>query len=463
VANISLALWGKVAVNLNYTANQASMDSAVQQSGLKKVVTAQKALMRLPVKPSNAELIKLEELAKTITPADKLWAYSVARFVPEAALSSFLPGFRDEDLSKPATIIFTSGSTGDPKGVVLTQGNVLSNVFQIKSHIELIDDEVVLGILPLFHSFGYTVTLWTVLCLGFKGVYHHNPLEGKTVAKLCLENRATILFGSPTFVRGYLKKGEPGSFSSIRLLVLGAEKLKPELAEQIKRDMGIVPLEGYGCTETGPVVAVNVPHKMKSSSGQTVDGNRPGTVGLPVPGTAVKTIHPETKEDLPPGVEGVVAVKGPQIMPGYLNRPEATAKVLVDGWYETGDLGMVDTDGFLRITDRLSRFSKIGGEMVPHLAIETAVQEVAGIEEPCVAVTAIPDPKRGERLVVLHTQALGKSGAAVCQELAGKGLPNLWRPGPDDFLQVDSLPVLGTGKLDLKRMREIAEERLGTS
>ena len=190
--------------------------------------------------------------------------------------------------------------------------------------------------------------------------------------------------------------------------------------------------------------------------GRKVHGNRPGTVGLPVPGTAIKTIDPDTGEDLPPGAEGVIAVKGPQVMVGYLNRPEETAKVLKDGWYATGDLGYVDADGFLKITDRLSRFSKIAGEMVPHVGVESAIMEVAGVDEHHLAVTSLPDPKHGERLCVLYTD-LGMSPDEIHKALTASRLPRLWIPSVRDFVQVAEIPITGTGKVDLRRLRELAQ------
>jgi acyl-[acyl-carrier-protein]-phospholipid O-acyltransferase / long-chain-fatty-acid--[acyl-carrier-protein] ligase len=462
VLNLALAMLGKVSVNLNYTGSQESVDSSVRQAGLTHVVTANKMLMKVPIRPAGKLLI-LEELAKQVTAMDKAWAALVALLVPSSLLGAFLQGLKNESLGAPATIIFTSGSTGDPKGVVLTHGNVLSNVTQIQAQVKLAQDEVMLGILPFFHSFGYTVTIWTALCLGLKAVYHNNPLDGRTVGKLCHDHKATILFGSPTFMRGYLKKCDREQFASVRLLILGAEKLKFEVAQQIRDQFGIEPLEGYGCTETGPVVAVNTPEPQRTADGRLVDGNRPGTIGLPLPGTAVTTLNIETGERQDPATEGIIAVKGPQVMPGYLNQPEATAKVLRDGWYSTGDLGYVDADGFVKITDRLNRFSKIAGEMVPHLAVETAVQERSGATDLCVAVTALPDLKRGERLVVLYTPDMKRTPAEICHELAAGPMPKLWLPSPDDFVQVDDLPVLGTGKIDLRRLRTIAEERLGAS
>jgi acyl-[acyl-carrier-protein]-phospholipid O-acyltransferase/long-chain-fatty-acid--[acyl-carrier-protein] ligase len=314
-----------------------------------------------------------------------------------------LPGLRGDQLDRTATVIFTSGSTGDPKGVVLSHRNVLSNILQVDTHLRLLPDEVVLGILPFFHSFGFTVALWTVLCLGKKVAYHFNPLEARVIGNLCEKHGVTMILGSPTYMRTYLKRCPVSQFSKLVHLVLGAEKLKPELARDIKQALGIEPLEGYGCTELSPVAAVNVLHEKTLRDGRTVGGNRPGTVGLPLPGTIVKSVDPETGADLPRGSEGMLVVSGPQVMVGYLNRPEATAEVLKDGWYTTGDLGYVDPDGFIKITDRVSRFSKVAGEMVPHLAVETAIMEAAGVNEQSVAVTSLPDPKRGERLFAIYT------------------------------------------------------------
>jgi acyl-[acyl-carrier-protein]-phospholipid O-acyltransferase/long-chain-fatty-acid--[acyl-carrier-protein] ligase len=460
VTNLALTLRGRVPVNLNYTASQESVDSAVDQAEITHVLSSRRMLDRIPLRP-RGQVVVLDDVAKLVGPLDKAWAASVALLMPTSAMGSVLPGLRDEDLDSPATIIFTSGSTGQPKGVVLTHRNILANAQQIEAHIHLTPADVVLGILPFFHSFGFTVPLWTVACIGLKGVYHTNPLDAQVIAKLTREHKATVILATPTFVRGYLKRCKKEDFSTVRLLVLGAEKLKPELAGQIRESWGIEPLEGYGCTETGPVVSVNSPYERKSTDGRPVPGNRLGTVGQPMPGTMVKTIDPETGEDLPPGREGIICVKGPQVMPGYLNRPDATNEVLRDGWYSTGDLGLVDPDGFLSITDRLNRFSKIAGEMVPHGVVESSIQDASGVVDQVAVVTSLPDPKRGERLIVLHTPAMTISPQEMVRRLQSGTLPKLWIPSAEDFVAVDEIPVLGSGKLDLRRLREIARERLG--
>ncbi len=458
VANLAVSLWGRIPVNLNYSANQGVVDSSIEQCGITHVVTSAKVLAKFKIVPKGT-LILLEDIPKQVRLVDKLWAAAVAKLVPTKALSLFVPGLRGSRLDEEATVIFTSGSTGEPKGVVLSHRNILSNAHQIEEQVHLKPDEVLLGILPFFHSFGFTVTIWTALGLGKKIVYHFNPTEARTIGKLCEQHKVTLLVGTPTFTRLYLKNCKPEQFRSLTHLILGAEKLKPEFAREIKTTLGIDPLEGYGCTELSPVVAVNVPREVELPGGRTIYGNRLGTVGLPLPGTAIKTTDPDTGIDLPPGTEGVIAIKGPQVMVGYLNRPEATATAIRDGWYSTGDLGYVDPDGFLKITDRISRFSKIGGEMVPHLMVESAIVQITGVAENHLAVVGVPDPRQGEKLCVLFTD-LGMTPAEVQHQLAAGPLPKLWIPSARDFLLIDEIPITaGLEKLDLKKLRAIALER----
>ena len=459
VANLALALWGKIPVNLNYTASQALVDSSIDQTGIRSVLTSRKVLERFKITPKGA-LIFLEDVPKQVRLSDKLWAAAVARLAPIGALGAFLPGLSGDSLDKTGTVIFTSGSTGDPKGVVLSHRNILSNVHQINNHIHLLADESVLGVLPFFHSMGFTVSIWVVLALGKRVAYHFNPLDAKIVGSLCEKHGVTMLVGTPTFMRTYLQRCEPAQFSKLVHLLLGAEKLKPELARDIKEKLGIDPLEGYGCTELSPVVAFDVPHDVTLPDGRTVYGNKIGTVGLPLPGTMVRTVDPETGAELPRGAEGMLLVAGPQVMTGYLNRPETTAQVLKNGWYTTGDLGYLDPDGFLKITDRMSRFSKVAGEMVPHMGVEAAIMEVTGVNEQNVAVTAVPDPKRGERLCVVYTD-LGMAVEDVRHRLNDRAMPKLWVPSAEDFIPVDAIPTLGTGKVDLRGLRRIATERRG--
>ena len=325
VANLAVTLWGKIPVNLNYSASQNLVDASIDQCGITHTLTSAKVLDRFKIIPKG-QLILLEEVRKQITLADKLWAAAVARLVPVGLLGAFVPGLAHDGLDATATVIFTSGSTGDPKGVVLSHRNVLSNVHQVEEAVRLKPEEVLLGVLPFFHSFGFTITIWTAICLNKKVVYHFNPLDARTIGKLCEEHKVTLLTGTPSFTRLYLKSCEPRQFQTITHWIVGAEKLKPELARDLQAALSIEPMEGYGCTELSPVVAVNVPRDVELPDGRIIHGNRLGTVGLPLPGTAIKTIDPETKADLPPGVEGMIAVKGPQVMVGYLHRPDATTR-----------------------------------------------------------------------------------------------------------------------------------------
>jgi len=453
VANLAVSFWGKVPINLNYTASQSMVDASIDQAGITHVLTSAKVLDRFKITPKGT-LVLLEDIPKQVRTSDKIWAALVARLVPQFALRWFVPGFRGDQLDDEATVIFTSGSTGDPKGVVLSQRNVLSNVQQVEDQVHLLPHEVLLGILPFFHSFGYTVTIWTALCLGKKVVYHVNPIDARVIGKLCEQHKVTLLASTPSFTRFYVKSCEASQFKTVTHLILGAEKLKPELAADIEKTLGIKPMEGYGCTELSPVVAVNVPREIELEGGRKLEGNRLGTVGRPVPGTAIKTVDPETGADLPAGAVGVVAVKGPQVMVGYLNRPDLTARVIKDGWYLTGDLGYVDEDGFLRITDRISRFSKIAGEMIPHVGVESAIMEAAGVDEHHVAVTGVPDAKHGERLCVIYTD-LGMSPSILHHRLASGPMPKVWLPSVRDFIHVDELPITATGKVDLRRLKQI--------
>ncbi len=457
VANLAVSLRGKIPVNLNYTASQSLIDSSIEQCEITHVLTSSKVLDRFKIIPKG-KLILLEDIPKKVRLTDKLWAAAVAKLVPISLLGSFVPGMRGDNLDATATVIFTSGSTALPKGVVLSHRNILSNIHQVEEQVRLKPDDVMLGILPFFHAFGFTITIWACLCLGKKAVYHFNPLDSRTIGKLCDDHGVTLLVGTPTFMRLYLKNCEPRQFRAITHLILGAEKLKPELARDIRSALHIDPVEGYGCTELSPIVAVNVPRDVVMPDGRKISGNRLGTVGQPLPGTAVKTVDPDTGADLPKGTEGVIAIKGPQVMVGYLNRPEATAEVKKDGWYATGDLGYVDTDGFIKITDRLSRFSKIAGEMVPHFGLESAIMEATGVDEQHVAVTGVPDPKHGERLCVVYTD-LGMSPAELHQRLIAGTIPKVWIPSQRDFIQVDEIPITPTGKVDLRRLKQIALEQ----
>jgi len=453
LSNAALTLDRRVPVNLNYTVTSEAINASMAQCGIRHVLTSRRLFDRIPVK-LDAQLVYVEELKDRMSWSDKLLAAAATCLLPAAILEHLLrlTSVRSDDV---ATVMFTSGSTGVPKGVMLTYANIGSNLNGIDSIIHLRPSDILLGVLPLFHSFGYTVTLWTVLSLDSQGVYHYTPLEARRIGGLCRKYGCTILIATPTFLRAYLRRCDPDDFRSLDVVFAGAEKLPPELGAAFQKRFGVLPVEGYGTTELSPVVSGNRPPSRDTGPGNC--GNRIGTIGQPMAGIDVKVIDVDTGEDLPRGRQGMLLVRGPGVMKGYLKRPDLTAEVMRGDWYVTGDLATLDEDNFISITGRISRFSKIGGEMVPHLRVEAAIREVLGDgdEEVQLAVTAVEDPTRGERLVVLHS-GLAMAAAEICRKMAARGIPHLWIPSPDSFRQVTSIPQLGTGKLDMTRLKEMA-------
>jgi acyl-[acyl-carrier-protein]-phospholipid O-acyltransferase/long-chain-fatty-acid--[acyl-carrier-protein] ligase len=352
-----------------------------------------------------------------------------------------------------ATVVFSSGSTGEPKGVMLSHYNIASNVGQIGQTFDFGPRHRFLGILPFFHSFGFTATLMQPLISGFGVVFHNNPLEGKAVGDLVRRYGVTTLMATPGFLQLYLKTCEPADFGSLTFVMAGAEKLQDWLATDFQKKFRLPPVEGYGCTECSPVISANT----RDFRGQGIQqiGSRQGTIGPPLPGISVRIVDPGSREPMPIGQAGLLLVRGPNVMQGYLGRADKTAEVLRDGWYETGDIAALQEDGFLEITDRLSRFSKIAGEMVPHVKVEEKLHQLAGVHEQTFAVTGVPDQKKGERLVVLH-QLAQPALTELLARLPELGLPNLWIPKPNQFFVVKELPLLGTGKVDLRKLAELA-------
>lgn len=457
LANAATTLSRRVAVNLNYTVSSDTLNYCIAQCGIRHVLTSRRFMERFNFK-LDAELVYLEDLREKVTTADKLAAAFQAYALPSSILERWI-GLHTIDPDELFTIIYTSGSTGQPKGVMLSYKNVGTNAAGIEDILQLDEHDMVMGILPLFHSFGFTVALWSVLALGPRGCYHFSPLDAKVIGKMCKDYKVTILITTPTFLRSDMRRCTPEEFSSLELVVTGAEKLPNDLCAAFEERFNIRPSEGYGTTELSPIVSVNVPPN-RAVGGDTTQ-NRLGTVGQPIPGVSAKTIDHETGRDLPQGETGMLLIKGPNVMQGYFKMSEQTAKVMRDGWYVTGDMGRVDDDGFIHITGRLSRFSKIGGEMVPHIRVEELLQKIFSDDEEklAVAVTSVPDPKKGERLIVFHLPS-DKPIDQVLKELSDKGLPNLWIPDKEGFIQVDEIPVLGTGKLDLQGLRNLVEERV---
>jgi acyl-[acyl-carrier-protein]-phospholipid O-acyltransferase/long-chain-fatty-acid--[acyl-carrier-protein] ligase len=454
LVNFAAMLMGKVPVNLNYTVSNETLASCAQQCNLKTIVTARVFLEKVKIQPPG-EVIFIEEVVKDAGFGERVSAALAACLLPSKWVAKFAGCERPATLDDIATIIFSSGSTGDPKGVILTHYNIASNVAQLSQVFMLHADDRIMGILPFFHSFGFTGTLCLPAATGIGVVFHPNPLDSRVIGALVNKYSVTMLLATPTFLNAYTRRCTPEEFGSLRFVMAGAEKLPDRISQAFEDHFGIRPHEGYGCTECSPAVTVNTVDFRAASFRQV--GAKRGSIGHPLPGITVKIVDPDTMQPVAVDEPGLLLVRGPNIMRGYLNKPEKTADVLRDGWYNTGDIARLDEDGFLRITDRLSRFSKIGGEMVPHIKVEDLLQDLAGASEQTFVVTAIPDEKKGERLIVLHT--LGEQQLEECLEKLGKSdLPALWRPRPDQFQRIEKLPYLGTGKLDLRKARELALE-----
>ena len=456
IVNAALVFMGRVAVNLNYTTSQQTLDLSIERAGLRHVLTSPAFLARVKL-AVGSRLLDATELKSRLTTFDTLVAATQATCLPLGILERML-GLDRLRAADVLTVIFTSGSTGDPKGVVLSEENVASNVRAIGQILHVSSADVALGVLPLFHSYGYTATFWAPLVLDAAVVYHTNPLDAQAIGALAREHHATILMATPTFLRTYLRRTPAEDFSTLEVVFGSAEKLPRELSDAFEAKFGVRPREAYGATEMSPLIAANIP-PARHVPGSRADA-REGTVGRPIPGCSARVTTREDVAPLPVGSEGMLWITGPNVMQGYLDRPDLSAQVIRDGWYCTGDIARLDEDGFITITGRESRFSKIGGEMVPHIPVEEAVNAElgSGDGELMAVVAGVPDPRKGERLVVLHLKT-GRDPHDICRGLAARGLPNLWIPTPDSFAEVEAIPVLGSGKLDLLWLATEAGER----
>ena len=457
VANLAVVFAGKIPVNLNFTSARDSIESAKEQAGLSTIITARMLAKRLEEFPWTPQVVHLDEILPTMKRAILGW-WLLGLVLPSGLLARILKLPRVGDRAE-AVLLFTSGSAGTPKGVALTHRNILGNVSQFSVMLDAKKDDLMLASLPFFHSFGCTVTLWYPLIEGVRVASYPNPLEAGKIASLIERQAVTIMFATPTFLRAYLRKAEPPQLRSLRLLITGAEKLPDELAKAFEARFGIEVLQGYGLTETSPVASVNLPEPKATKPGQTVQPcNRLGSAGKLLPGMAAEIRDAETDRKGSLHDTGMLWLRGPNIFEGYLDQPEKTADVLRDGWFKTGDIGRFDEDGFLYIEGRLSRFSKIGGEMVPHEAIEQKILSVLLKEEQServIAIMGVPDEAKGEALVLLSSLELDLPQLRTA--LSEIGVPNLWIP--KTVRRVEAIPVLASGKLDLAGCKKLAMEQ----
>ncbi|MCX5786224.1 MAG: AMP-binding protein [Elusimicrobia bacterium] len=451
--NLAVTLAGKIPVNLNYKVSKEALGAAIEECGIRSVITSRVFPGDTGVPLSEDQALYLEDLLPGAGKEPGDFSGIKARVSPASRLlkeKAFDPG-------DTAAILFTSGSTGAPKGVMLSHHNILSNIESLRIVFALTGKDRMCSALPFFHSLGYTASFWYPLLSVVPVVYHHNPLDAGTMVRLVRERGATMLFATPALLRLYTRKAKKEDLSTLRHVIVGAEKLKASLAEAFRAKFGLRPLEGYGSAELSPVAALSVQHADFDKEFQT--GWKEGSAGLPLPGVAMKVVDFKTGGPAAPGSEGHLLVKGPNVMKGYLNRPELSAEALKDGWYRTGDVARVDEEGFVTIEDRLSRFTEIAGEMVPHLALEEALQDGLGLEKRVVGVSSAPDGHGGERLAVLYTSRAGDA-QKLRSIIAASSLPDSWKPRHASYYKVDTIPLTG-GRLDLKALKQKALELTG--
>jgi len=459
IANLAVVLAGKVPVNLNFTLGASSAAACLQKADVDCLLTTQRVQHKFPHFPwPESGIIDLVEEMKSMPKAKALALLSWIHLCPAKLLAKILK-VPAEGGELEAGLLFTSGSSGEPKGVVLTHRNILANCAQIDATGLLPVSEKVIANLPIFHSFGFTVTLWYPLLRGCSVVTLTSPLDVKKVAEAIKAESATILIGTPTFLKPYMKSIEAEQLASLKYVVAGAEKTPEGFTDAWEAHFGSLYLEGYGLTETSPVVSINTPWMPKGVNypGGSTEGSRRGSVGRMMPGHAARILNPDTMEDIEVTAVGLLMLKGPNIFRGYLGEPERTAEVKQDEWFITGDLARFDEDGFLFIEGRLSRFSKIAGEMVPHGTVEEVLIEAYNLldaEQPILVVAGRPDEAKGEALVILATMDLELDD--VREKLSAAGLTNLWIP--KEIKRVEVIPTLATGKIDLRKVQDLASE-----
>ena len=461
IANLAVLFAGKIPVNLNFTASHDAIRSSIRQADVDRFITADPFVRKVSTFPwpPNRDLIFIERTIPELKKDIVKWGI-LSKLLPASILVGIL-GLNKRRDGDEAILLFTSGSSGEPKGVPLTHRNVLANVLQFASRLDIGRDASVLGCLPLFHSFGCTVTLWYPIIEGINLITYPSPLETKRLAELISLHQIDVLLATPTFLRGYMKRIDPAQLESLKLVVTGAEKLPQNLADAFEEKFGIRPMEGYGLTETSPATNVNLPHPEEEKDTHSLPAQLNGSVGQMLPGIALKLIDAASEKEVSLDQPGIIILKGANIFTGYLRDEKKTKEVLSDdGWFRTGDVGFLDPDGFLHIQGRISRFSKIAGEMVPHETVEAAINKVLGLDgetERKIAIVGVPDEKKGEALVLLSTIA----GPAIEQEcidlrykLLDDGLTSLWCPRL--IVPVAEIPLLASGKLDIKTCQGLA-------
>ena len=449
----------RVPAPLNFTVSEETLRFSLNKAGITHVVTSRLFLSKINRKPI-PEMVFLEDLVREITGWKKFCWTLLTLVLPHQELMNLVAPVTHRNVFGTAVLLFSSGSTGNPKGIMLSHHNINADCNSFLRVVNWTPKERLLGNLPLFHAFGFTTGFWTSIMMQNLVVYVKSPLESAHIGATIEKYKLTTILATPTFMQAYMKRCKPEQFSSVRLAIVGAEKLRKDISDKFNEFMGgkISLIEGYGCTETSPIVTINVGSSILSI-GKVI--GRAGSIGAPMPGTCVKIVDPVTGVTLPPDTDGLMLVKGPIVMQGYLKDPVQTAHAInPEGWYDTGDIARMDIDGYVMISGRLSRFSKIAGEMVPHEMLECVMNELAGCENRTLAVTGIPDPDKGEALVVLYTNELKITPEEMNTRLRERSIPNLWIPRTKNYWLIDQIPILGTGKMDMMSLNNLVKKLL---
>jgi acyl-[acyl-carrier-protein]-phospholipid O-acyltransferase/long-chain-fatty-acid--[acyl-carrier-protein] ligase len=437
LATVGALMSGRVPVMINYsTGAEQNVKYAQDKCGFKTVIASRALLDKIGC-PVMDGMVLIEDIMKGVTTGEKLKAALRTKLPTNTLLNSIHQGDEDDN----AAILFTSGSEKDPKVVQLTHKNLASNILNFSEYVGLTEEDILLANLVFFHIFGLTVNLWLAFVKGMTMVSYANPTEFQTISNIARDEKPTLMVGTPSFFWGYLQKSEPGDFKSLRLMVAGADKCPDALRDGYLKKHGVTLLEGYGATETSPVVSVN-----------SLEYNRPGSIGKVIPGVKVKIEHLETGEECKTGETGKILVKGDLVMKGYLGQPELTAETIVDGWYNTGDMGYMDEDGYLWHAGRFKRFVKIGGEMVSLVRVENVMEQYLPEGVKC-CVVEIPDEIKGATIVAAVTKDINK--VAILRKM-GQELPNIALPR--QFFIIEDLPMMGTGKIDFRSVTELVND-----
>lgn len=432
ISLLATLISGKVPVMINYsTGAETNIKYAKKKCGFKTIITSKKLCERLGIKYIDG-MIYVEDLVESINISQKLVA-AAKSFAPEYFIAKKSP----EDI---AVLLFTTGSEKEPKAVMLTHDNIMSNVDSLKISFTFDEKDTFIGVLPLFHIYGLTTSFFLPLTSGSTVNTYANPLEYKYVADGIKKNKGTIITATPTFLRGYCQKSEAGDFKSLRIIMAGGDKLTKYIKESFFTKHGLEVLEGYGTTETSPVISVNTSEK-----------NKFGSIGRLLSGVEAKIIDIETEQELPKGQAGKIYVRGRLVMKGYFDDLEETSLHIHNGWYDTGDIGLLDEDNFLWHKGRLKRFVKIGGEMISLTAIETAVEKYIGEDHQCCAVE-IPHIIKGAEILVATTSEMNEN--ELKKKLASE-LPPI--AIPKRFLHFKELPLMGNGKVNFRAVEDMCK------